>query len=489
MVLSGAPRRGELPERWVGQRALGPLGVGILAAISGAALGLLPSLGPLLPVGITTVAVMARRRWVALATVTLGGLVLLSYGFNNIPARLGGVAMPAVDVVIPVVAVMAYPIWREAAVAAPHRSMLVAVGALWLCLGVRLALDMTRYGVVAARDALFGIEILALAIGVALVRTWGHRRTTERLNRLLVLAVGWFLLYPFRDQLAALGPQVGVQKPVPLVAMTSAGLIAACALVWFVLCRRPGASAVAVAAALVVLVYQARGLYLGVPLSLLLVGVVGRWAAGAGPAVAVPVRLTRAIAVVTVGFLVLAVAPPLNGRIAPARPDVVAEQLGTLVGREGPGSGSAQAREEWWSTVMAQAKSSPERMLFGLGLGADLTGGFRGRDGAEVRKPHNDFLEVFARLGLVGFGAWCCLMALGIAALVRRARTGCRIAQWALASQPVFLLVSLTQPLFGFAYGGAVYWAMVGLGVGCTCHGEELGPPADAPTTAAAGTR
>jgi hypothetical protein len=424
----------------------------------------------LLPGLVAIAAFAAHGRWLGISVVTLGGLVLLSHGFNNIPVPAGAYRIPAVDLLIPLTAVMAYRHWRPVFSQSSNRVLVVAAAVLGVAVAARLAVDVPRWGVLAVRDALFAVELLSLFVGVAVVRCLGHERTERGVERLLVLAIAWFSLFPLRDQIAQLGPQVGIQKAVPLLAMTSAGFVAAAAVLWF-LGERSGRSAfLALCGVVITLLYQARGLYLGFPLSLAIAVWVQRSAGRADTGATRADLLVKAGVVVAAGVAAIGLMPALQGRLGPARPSFLVDQLGTLVGRPGPGAGSLEAREDWWPRVLERVRGSPSALLFGTGLGSDLTGGFRGADGSLVRKPHNDFLEVFARLGLVGFGAWILMIGAGVVNLARAARTGCRLARWAIATQPLLLMVALTQPFFGFAYGGAVYWAVVGLGLGCPCN-------------------
>lgn len=450
----------------------GPALVAGLAVVTAAVMHAVPTVAWAVPAAVAGSAFVAHRRWLALTAVVFGGLVLLSYGFNNVPFPVGPVRMPAVAIAIPVLAIMSFPVWRPALSEQGSRRIAVVATAVVAMTFLRLLVDVPRFGVVAVRDALFAVDLLALPLGYAVVRAKGTAAASRGVQRVLVVAVAWFCLFPFAEQIAALGPDVGVQRPTPLLAMTSAGVIACVALMWWAVARPRGLSLVPVLAVLVVLLTQTRGLYLALPLAF----VVATWASRrlrpsgrAGPAAS---PILRGVAAIVVGFAALAVLPPLPGRLATARPGFVLEQLGTLTGHEGPGSGSLKAREEWWPIVLHRVESTTLGPVVGVGFGPDLIG-FRGRNGAEVRKPHNDFLEMFARVGAVGLGLWLLLIAVVVHQLVRRVRAGSTLAGWALACQPVFLVTALTQPLFAFAYGGAVFWFVAGLGLSEELYFDE----------------
>ncbi|WP_158046796.1 O-antigen ligase family protein [Skermanella pratensis] len=64
----------------------------------------------------------------------------------------------------------------------------------------------------------------------------------------------------------------------------------------------------------------------------------------------------------------------------------------------------------WWAHILERLVSSPGTLLFGLGYGMPLVEFGYAPVGAEmsvdVREPHNSYMSVVARLGLVGFVAW-----------------------------------------------------------------------------------
>lgn len=69
---------------------------------------------------------------------------------------------------------------------------------------------------------------------------------------------------------------------------------------------------------------------------------------------------------------------------------------------EGSASGMYQ-RMDWWSALITKWLGSVNSTLFGLGYGIPLTDF---TTTVQVREPHNSYLSVLARLGLVGFAAY-----------------------------------------------------------------------------------
>jgi hypothetical protein len=161
----------------------------------------------------------------------------------------------------------------------------------------------------------------------------------------------------------------------------------------------------------------------------------------------------------------------VEGRHGPLTTDFYTEHIRTLFGQQGPSAGTVTAREEWISRTIDRVSESPVYVFFGVGLGPDLAFGFQeptpeGR--VLVRKPHDDFLEVFARTGLVGFVLFLWLLLTPLRAIVRGARgdqgpTG-RFCAWILAALVIFLGIAATQPLLAFPHGAVPTFFLLGMG-------------------------
>jgi O-antigen ligase len=67
-------------------------------------------------------------------------------------------------------------------------------------------------------------------------------------------------------------------------------------------------------------------------------------------------------------------------------------------------------RLEWWTSIFDNMRKDPFSLLLGLGYGVALTD-FYGATGAAVREPHNSYVTVVARTGIVGGVCWFLIMA------------------------------------------------------------------------------
>ncbi len=90
-----------------------------------------------------------------------------------------------------------------------------------------------------------------------------------------------------------------------------------------------------------------------------------------------------------------------------------------------------------------------------------------------VRKPHNDYLEIWARIGVFGLLAWLgILIVLGLGA-AKGARQSPRHG-WILALQIMLWITNVGQPAMGFAYVVVVWAGLTGLWIGARLHEQRL---------------
>jgi hypothetical protein len=415
--------------------------------------------------------------WQVTAGTMFAGLFALSYGFNNLPFPAGPFRMPLVDVLLVALAVVSRATWSQhIRESREGRALRVAFVGLVAVAAVRLTMDVPRYGVLAVRDALYVVDVLAVFVGMALARSVSSERLRQSLQLMLCVSVTWFVLYPIHGALEMMSPVVGVQRAVPLAAFNSASWGGAIALLWFTSRRRVNWACAALAAAAVLLA-QSRTIYLSLPVAIAIAVWVARSSSGrVTQDHQRHFRASRVLLPLMLALVAFALLPPLPGRLAAVRPQFIGEQIGTLFGKKGAGSGSLAAREQWWPSVLAKVRAAPSGEIVGVGFGPDLIGGFRSRGGADVRKPHNDLLEMFARTGILGLSAWLAVVGIAVAGVYRRARTGSDIARWALPACVVLLGHALTQPLFAFAYGGMTFWLLLGIGLGSPTTAEPACP-------------
>jgi O-antigen ligase len=100
----------------------------------------------------------------------------------------------------------------------------------------------------------------------------------------------------------------------------------------------------------------------------------------------------------------------LQGRLGKVSLDFMTKHFETMSGEseDAEVSGAASGvvmRFQWWKKIQGKLTQSPSNLMFGLGYGMPLVDYTLG-GGTQVREPHNSFISVLARLGLLGAIVW-----------------------------------------------------------------------------------
>jgi len=428
-------------------------------AISG---GIFAGMGSIIGVAIILFAVFLllmwliplKRLWTYLLWIVIFGLTIWSYGFNNIPFVR---PIPLVDAVIFLVVVLGFRYWWAFTGTAIVRKLLIPLLFLLIVIFGRLIVDVPEFGLLAGRDALFAFELWVIFPAIALGYMLGEHKLNQKLFLLFCVAMVWYLLYPWRELIESISPVVGIQRPVPLFAFTTAGFISVPMFFWFLYYPNRMVSIIGSSAALLILLMaQSRGAYLAILLGSLVIIVLRLANIKKFVSVLIPI-------VILVGIVVFG--KNIQGRMGQVGLTFVLEQLGTLAGKEGPGAGSFRHRLAAWPAVIEEVLSEPLGPLFGVGLGTDLFQGFALGPDILVRKPHNDFLEIWARLGVVGLIPWLCILVISGWEALKGTRRNPR-QSWILALQITLWITSLSQPAMGFAYIVVPWAGLTGLWIG-----------------------
>jgi hypothetical protein len=400
-----------------------------------------------------------------LFAIVLGGLMVLAYGFINV-GLVPGVPVPLADIVI--VALGVYAILTTRFVGA-IRIPLVFGGIYFAIATARLLIDYRVWGMDAIRDYTVAVELIALPVGYWSMQKFGLRRWIRLIAVISIVMLAYALAFPLKGTIASVSPVVGLQQPVLLFGSYSGPAIVACFLACLIL--QPFGTRRSLLAATLFLpaiaVQQSRGMFIAVPLALLVIVVGSGRLAG---------RLRRAtMAVVALGIVALALtfsASP-QGRLGPTNAQQIAEQLQTLHGGQGTGAGTFKVRTEWFSGVIHRVNQHPYGWLVGLGLGPDLTNGFQTR-AILVRKPHDDYLEAYARLGVGGLAALVLLLVSATVPVYRTARARSDASSdflwWVVAATIVYAFIAATQPLLAYAYGTVPLFATLGAALAVVNH-------------------
>jgi O-Antigen ligase len=276
---------------------------------------------------------------------------------------------------------------------------------IWWSIGlIHIVIAVPKYGFWAFRDASHVIESLFLVIAF----TFAERQQMldkffNWLKKILLIVCIYTLSYPFSESLKPLSPKLisGAGYEIPLLFnygdISSAVLIVAS---FYLICSSSHVITFFVAIFLLgfaTFLFQARTIYLQIIVVSLLVLVYRRRS------------FLRVIIVITVLVGFLATMPMVGlhfkGRLREVSLDFLINHFLAIGGVENEGvEGAARGvpqRLGWWSDLYERWTSDARTFLFGLGYGFPLIN-FRQHEGITVREPHNSYISIMARLGLLG---------------------------------------------------------------------------------------
>lgn len=368
-------------------------------------------------------AIEAIRNNVVLVVVLL--YLLFNWGFMQlrIPPVAGG-GLPLGEIVL----LLSLMTLNYTAVLG-RLSLTIAIVPLgiWWTFGVSRALfDFAVHGTWALRDAAHVLESLFLLVGFAFA---GDRKSLDRffawLPRFLFIAAIYGLLYPVRVQVfQSISPTItsGVGYNVPIFgSMATSSYLLITASIYLILFHGNRLVPNLVAVLLLgytLAVFQARTLYLTL---IAVFGFLMLYRRSSLGNLGILVYVS-ALLLALVGLIGLKVEGRLGANFDAnflfhhflAIFGICDTSLpGVCSAAEGVGQ-----RLEWWNNIINRMTADPFSMLLGLGYGEPLTD-FYGSSGAAVREPHNSYITVFARTGIIGAVCWALVML----SLVRRWHT------------------------------------------------------------------
>lgn len=331
--------------------------------------------------------------------------MLLNWGFMliRIPPTVGG-GVPIGEILLFFTFCLLYRDLRW--LPSFTNNLIFAVFLMWWALGIGKALyAVPEHGMWALRDAIHVIESLFLWVGfvfagapgaIGLFFVW--------LRRILVIAYLYSFSYPWRFQLDPFSPTItaaaGYQTPIlwHYVGIANLGFLEAVRR----LIDRSGGSILipSLLIAYTVGIYQARTIYLQV-IAIILMLLWYRKKAFK--------KMGLALVIGVLAFVILAESGvEIKGRIqGTVSLDFISRHFVAIAGGEtedietaGAARGVPQ-RIEWWQGIFNRLLKSKQDLIFGLGYGLPLID-FQGRNKEVVREPHNSYISILGRIGLLG---------------------------------------------------------------------------------------
>lgn len=359
-----------------------------------------------------------------LLMVLLVGYLVLTYGFMQIRIPPGGIGIPLGELVL-VVYLMTVD-WPRL-LRDMNRTTYLPAFALWWGYGaIAVTGGALAHGPWALRDATHMIESLYLLVGFAVA---SNPRQLDRFFRWLGIAAALYVVmlagYPQATTLRDMVPALtgGQGQPVALafhypfasnfVLWAAAGL-----LLFFAPHPRWGRLALIGAGGLVafaLVMVQARITYLQIVALFALFLLLRRDTLS---------RATLLVPLLVVGLgLFLSAGMQIGGGRLTQQVDLdfFVNHILSIVGAGQGGetirnvNAGVPLRLRWWADIWSQLTASIHSFLFGLGYGMPLVD-FGIAGGVQVREPHNSYLSLLARLGIVGMALWLVIHGLLIAA-------------------------------------------------------------------------
>jgi hypothetical protein len=328
----------------------------------------------------------------------------------------------------------------------------------WWFLGISRAIaGVPEYGMWALRDAAHVIESLFLLVGFAFAaRPMVLERFFRWLPIILIIMCVYAIGYPISGTLQEwslkLVAGAGYETPLLFSYTNTAGMLlwAAAYLVIFDSKRglRGGWFVAVFLVAYAVFLFQSRTVYLQLVSMFILFLIYRRELIGKG-VLGVFVLSGFLLLIPVVGFQV-------EGRLGQAVSiDFLINHFLSIggiesAGVEGPAAGVSQ-RLGWWLDLYNRWTSGTGSFLFGLGYGFPLIDFVIGH-GVAVREPHNSYISILARIGLLGAVAWVWMHVLMLR-VWRRAYKVCKRMRWREGENRLLILMVFFVLMWVFAIG------------------------------------
>ena len=353
------------------------------------------------------------RNTIALVTVFL--YLLFNWGFQQvrIPPVVGG-GVPVGEIVLLIALLTIRP---GAVLGRLSHQVYLLPFVLWWVFGIGRALvDVSHHGFWALRDAVHVLESLFFVVGFAFAAYPGTiDRFFSWLAKFLVIAVAYGLLYPVSDIFWSVSPTItsGNGYVVPIIGtMANSAFLMLMAAFYLLLFHSNSLLALFVATFLIgypLAVFQTRTLYL---VTIALFGFL---------AVSRRSNLGHLLLIVVVGGLLLAVVTLVGLRVEGRLGEVLSVDFlvhhflaifGVCAGEYEAVCAAAAGVDQrlgWWQNIFDQMLADPFKLLLGIGYGVTLTD-FYATGGTAVREPHNSYVTILARTGMVGAVCWLLMM-------------------------------------------------------------------------------
>ncbi|GAA4649929.1 hypothetical protein GCM10023116_22110 [Kistimonas scapharcae] len=284
----------------------------------------------------------------------------------------------------------------------------------WLFVALSAMFGFYKYGVWALRDASHVIETIYILIGFCLFGSYFFmKKLFSFLRFFMIIIILYGLTYPVSDFLRLLSPYIsgGSGQSIPLffVYTNTAMLMLVSAACMFIFKSESffvSKFKLAVAGFLIAFClafFQARTIYLQIIALYLFLFIFRRS------------EFKKGVFVILFGLLIILMLPILGfeaeGRIGQVVSlEFIYNHFMAIFGISKSGvesaAGGVSLRIGWWLNIYEKWSLDFTTMFFGLGFGFPLIDHDLA-NGVVAREPHNSFISLLARLGVIGASLWC----------------------------------------------------------------------------------
>ncbi len=311
------------------------------------------------------------------------------------------------------------------------------------------------------RDGTIIIDLFFLYVGYIFMRH-SSDRLNSFLSALFFLGTIYASLYLFRGFLFQISPVVGALKPVALLGSFSTVAYVSLGAIFYYLGSPKFIHILLISInVMYIMLIQSRVVFLlffiALPVYLYKYKNIGT---------------RKILQIVSLGFLLIVVFLfaiesfdlELEGRHGTLSFDLLHAEFLSMIGEgnlKGPAYG-LQQRLSWWTTLFEQSFETVPRFLVGRGMGMALTD-FRDPTGTIVREPHNSYITIYLRFGLVGIISFLFFHILVISQVVRS------LGEFSLEIRTLFFIYvamlfnGLFQPVFEFSYFAVPIYFLCGI--------------------------
>jgi len=337
----------------------------------------------------------------------------------------------------------------------------------------RLLIEIPMYGIESLRGSIFFLGSVIIPVGIYLGFCWKSSNWRWFVEWPVIVISLYTLSFPWRDLLFQVSPKSGMFREVPLLGFYNNFDTVTSAL-WaaYFVSQKPVCEAKWLLMLIIGLFgisfVQSRLTYFSVIIALITIIFI------LNKSNKIRILLFKFIAIF--GLLVVWLSYlsffPITGRYGKFDLNFFKEHFITILGKEGPASGSVQHRYKEYPIALSNLINQPLMSLF---VGNGLSASIEGVTGIFRRVLHNDYIDIPYRAGLIGFlwiifvlGLFFTVLAVSKQVIKNRIASESDIITFAMICSMLAytLLRSMVEPVFFWAYGALPFYFWSGLALG-----------------------